>query len=71
MIAMMQAAGERILRITQLSDDDRMHWSGKGRLGAVVSMGQGWSVKFTGQTEREAIMAGELPTVPAIAEVAR
>lgn len=62
----MHAAGPAILRITAMPDDATVRMvdaiSGHARTFALV-FSQGSRIRFSGRTQRDAILAGELPFV--------
>jgi hypothetical protein len=63
LLTAMRAHGPAILRVTQLSHEARCHWLSTSAL----DLGEnGWVVKFTGRTQRDAICTDSLlPSVEA------
>lgn len=52
--------GDRVVRVAGLTVNLPFAWRGKGRLGFVADLGNGWTIRFTGRTERDAIVGGEI-----------
>lgn len=56
LLALVRANGPALLAITKLSEGAKFSWQGT----RAASLGEnGWIVKFTGRTQREAVLIGE------------
>ena len=58
-----RAIGESVVALTGVTDQDKAKFSG-GRTRARLDLGNGWAIAFSGRTQRDAIIEGELPRVP-------
>lgn len=54
---------QQVITRLAIGPDDVCTWRGKGRFGHVMDMGNGWQIKLSSRTERDAIIAGELQQV--------
>lgn len=61
---MLSAVAPRVLALMHLPETSRVKCSGRGKLGHVWTFDNGAAVRFSGRTERDAILAGELETLP-------
>lgn len=64
LVQSVRAIGQKVCDTLDLSPSDLMTGHGSGR-NATLSLG-GWTVRFSGRTQREAIIGGELPSVESV-----
>lgn len=62
LLAAMQNVGPAIIQHLAIGDGDTISWHTKPRIHCLTS---GWLIGFTGRTQRDAILAGELPFIGA------
>jgi hypothetical protein len=60
LLAAMRKRGDAIITVLEISDDDQAIWLNPAANGCAI--GNGWTIRATGRTERDAI-GGELPYV--------
>lgn len=62
MLRMIRQNGQAVVDRLGLTQAAVMTWGGKGRLGHFATIGD-WKVRFTGRTQRDAIIGGEVEFV--------
>ena|ERR1044072_9784657 len=60
LLAAMQHVGQAIIERLNVGENDEITWQTKPYIHAITS---GWRIGFSGRTERDAILSGELPFV--------
>jgi hypothetical protein len=63
LVSAVTAHGERIVSFLGIGDTASMSWKGKGR--DAMGVDGGGVIRFSGRTQREAIIEGELPFIAA------
>jgi hypothetical protein len=58
----MQNVGDRLVAALPVGENDEMTWHTQPRAHCKTS---GWEIGFTGRTQRDAIMSGEMPFIAA------
>ena len=62
-LRVVRAIGQRVIARLAIGENHICRWTGKGRFGHRWELGNGWIIRFTGRTERDAIIDGELQRI--------